>query len=180
MDRRVAFLAFAAVVVAAVVATSTSSASPDRSTDAAKGGTKKHAVDMTWKPDNQDFNPGPVVFDDFDSFGPPFGDDAVVETKTPRKQIGTDERHGKWSVTLKPGKGPDKCSGSFDVELNYIETTPTSQTIEYGGTVTLKSCKGSKTFRNVVPGKLGNLHGEITCRERSCRGGLNIDGSLRY
>ena len=75
---------------------------------------KKHDVDLTWNPDDQDLVPGRIVLDTFDSFGPPFGHDVAVETLTPRSQIGSDTRSGKWRVSVNPpahGPDPGRCVG---------------------------------------------------------------------
>jgi hypothetical protein len=174
-----AAFALGAVLLAAPVSAPAATAAPDVSAKVAAAATK-HDVDLLWKPDVQDNIPGPIVEDSFDSYGPPFGKEAPLVTRIPRKQVGSDQRSGKWRVFLTQGKDPGSCSGTFSLELNVIETTTTHQTVQYGGTVRLTKCKGVKKFRNVQPGKLGDLQGETICTANSCRGGFEIDGILRF
>lgn len=177
MTRSWALLTLGAVMLAAPL----TGASPAAAASPPVGGPTKHDVNLLWKPDAQDIVRGKeIVLDTFDSFGPPFGRDKPVETRTPRSQIGTDERSGKWLVSLTPGKDPGGCWGTFAIERNVIETTATQQTVQYGGTVRLKGCKGVKKFRNVLTGKLADLQGETICTADGCRGGLRISGTLRY
>lgn len=179
MTRWSALLTLGAVILAAPVSTSTA-VRPDMPAAASVRAVSKHNVDLLWKPDQQDIHSGAIVFDTFDSFAPPFGHERPVETQTPRKQIGSDQRSGKWWVYLTKGKNPGSCSGTFQVERNVIETTPTSQTVQYGGSLRLTGCKGVKKFSNVQPGRLGRLQGETLCTANHCRGGLEIVGTLRY
>lgn len=151
------------------------------------GGTERagsgswHRVDLRWKPDDLDIvAPNPTIVDTFDSFGPPFGDGRPGEFRTPRSQVGTDQRSGKWAVFLTRGNDPGKCFGTFELDRNVIRTTATYQIVEYDGSAQLRGCRGVRRFRNVEAGRLGKLTGRTVCRARRCDGGLNIRGNIRY
>ena len=153
---------------------------PDPNETDRAGDVSRHRVDLKWKPDSQDIISGPVIVDTFDSFGPPFGENRPVETHTPRNQIGTDERSGKWTVFLTRGDNPGKCFGTFEVDRDVIETTPTSQTVDFDGTASLRGCSGARKFRNAVPGRIGKLNGRSFCTARGCNGALKVRGHIRY
>jgi hypothetical protein len=143
---------------------------------------KKHDVDLTWKPQGQDISAGSdTVVDSFYSYGPPFddADPGYVETMTPRGQDG-DIRTGKWDILFGKGKNRASCKGRYKAELDVVATTETEQTTEYQGRVWIDSCRKSRRLANLEPGKLGDLDGRVICDADSCRGRLDIIGSIRY
>jgi hypothetical protein len=144
------------------------------------GDVSRHRVDLRWKPDEQDIAGGPIILDTFDSFGSPFGEKRPLETRTPRSQIGTDQRSGTWTVYLTPGNNPGTCSGTFEVDRKVIETTATYQIVEFDGSARLRNCRGVRKFRNVEPGRLGKLTGRSECTAGGCGGGLRIRGRIRF
>lgn len=144
------------------------------------GGTSSHKVEMTWRPKAQDIVPNsPEVLDDFITHGRPFGDDVLLTTITPRSQIGTDRRAGEWTLFIQP-KRNGRCFGSFDFDRDVIETTETSQTVRYSGTVRIDRCIRTTRFNGVRAGRLGKAEGESLCTASGCRGGIEITGSVRY
>jgi len=179
MTRWWALFAVGAALLAAPQSAPATPAAPDVSAKLAAAA-KKHTVDLLWKPDAQDYIPGPLVVDSFDWYGPPFGKEVALDTHVPRDQIGTDQRSGTWRVYLTKDKVPGTCTGTFEVDRNVIETTETDQTVQYSGTVRLTRCEGVKKFKNVKPGKLGDLEGDTICTANGCRGGFRITGNLRY
>ncbi len=147
------------------------------------GGVKKHDVDLTWKPKDQDIVSGSeAVHDTFSSFGPPFDDwdPAHVETSTPRDQVGQDTRTGTWFILFGKAEKRAQCDGRFKIERDVIETNPSLQTIEYQGRVWIQRCIHSRRFAKLEPGKLGDLDGETTCTGAGCTGRLDIFGEIRY
>src|SRR4051794_4694062 len=171
MARRLVSIPLAVVLLTGAFASSIGAA---KSAEVAR-----HDVRLTWTPDNQDIVPGPLVVDTFDSHGPPFGE-KPVETRTPRSQIGQDTRSGKWRIFVSPGSDPGRCVGTFDLDRDVLETTQTTQTVRYDGTVHIKGCVNSPKFRRAQPGKLGDVHGKSVCTATACTGGLKITGSIRY
>ncbi|HEX6116144.1 MAG TPA: hypothetical protein VFY99_03520 [Solirubrobacterales bacterium] len=153
-------------------------------TAAAKAGdVTRHSVDLVWTPDNQDLHPGtPTIVDTFDSAGAPFGDQAA-ETRTPRDQMFEDTKRGKWILYLRarrPSQDPGVCKGTFEITKDVLETTATTQTVAYDGTMRIDGCRNTRKFRRVEAGRLGKVTGKSFCTVGSCRGGLKIKGQIRY
>ena len=163
----------AALIVVSAFAGSTSVAKAPEYTE----------VELTWTPDAQDIAPGgPVVIDTFVSEGHPFGRH-IVSTRNPRSQVGTDSRSGKWSIALDTnaqGVVTSNCHGTFVIERVVISTTTTEQTVHYGGILKIKGCTNARKFRQLEPGKLGELTGETVCTISRCTGELDIDGHIKY
>jgi hypothetical protein len=145
-------------------------------------GFEYHEVDLSWVPDAQDIDPGPVVVDSFVSEGEPFGRH-LVNTRTPRSQTGGAIRTGTWRINLDTNQGGEvtsSCGGTFRIERVVLDTTETEQRVKYGGVVKIKDCHNARKFRRLEPGKLGNLRGETTCTISRCRGSLDIEGHVGF
>ena len=144
------------------------------------GDVSRHRVDLRWTPDAQDIVGGPIILDTFDSFGPPFGENRPVEIRTPRSQIGTDQRSGRWTVFLTRGNNPGSCRGTYEVDRDVIETTPTYQIVKFDGSARITDCRGVRKFRKVEAGRLGKLTGRSECTVSGCGGALKIRGHIRF
>jgi hypothetical protein len=181
MSRRALVYLPLALVFAAAFAIPAVAARSKSGDTARAGDASWHRVDLHWKPDALDvIRPNPIILDTIDSFGPPFGFNRPGEMRTPRSQIGTDQRSGKWKVFLTRGNNPGSCFGTFALDRRVIRTTATYQIVKYDGAARLGGCRGVRKFRDVVPGRLGALTGRTVCRVRGCDGGLDIKGNIRY
>ena len=171
MGRALQIATLAAVLLAAVPAAATAA------------DVNRHPVDLFWAPEQQDIDQtSPVIVDEFDSTGPPFGSQAA-ETRTPRDQQFENTKRGKWFIYVKKRdvtQPPGVCKGTFEITKNYVETTATSQTVTYDGELRLDGCQQTARFRRAQPGRLGKVTGRSVCTVGSCTGGLRIKGQIRY